>query len=85
MTQQRDISKNLDGLKPYEEFFWASYLPNRESGRQPYKRHQTLGHAKLAVNYVNGSNADGAKIFHWDGTTWVLAYYVNATRDLVEA
>lgn len=85
MTQKRDLAKSLEELKPYEEFFWASYLPKgRYEHNSKYKRHQTLGHAKLSVNYVNGSNADGAEIYHWDGSEWVRAYYVDENRNLVK-
>ncbi len=51
-----DTSHHIDGLKPYEEYPYASYVPGRGyGGGQLYKRHIALGHAKNAASGTPGS------------------------------
>lgn len=84
MDNRSETSEELGALRPFEEYLWATRLPLRDGGKRIYKRHKTLGHAKLAVSGVNGSNASGAVIYRWDHVenTWLLAYHVNVKREL---
>jgi hypothetical protein len=84
MAKMSDTGTTLADIKPFEHYPWATYLPGRDGGRRTYKRHQTLAHAKLAVNFVNGSNASGAEIYHWEeeSNSWVLTFFVNDEKVL---
>lgn len=65
MSKQSDVSTDLETLKAYEEYPYASYLPTRRYN-VVYKRHLTLGHAKLAI-----SGNPEARIYKFDYATGV--------------
>ncbi len=58
----KDFSRELTALAPYQEFFFASYVPDRREG--PFKRHTNLGHAKNAANYSRRG-----RIYKYDANT----------------
>lgn len=69
-----DTASDLSNLSPYEVFPFASYIEGR-AGREAFKRHSTLAHAKAAISgwRSNGGARPGVtysppKLYRWVGT-----------------